>query len=267
MGQVGEGKGSPLSRRGFIASSTALAAGALWVPATRAPPPRARSSGRPRAFPRDIPVHQERFENWSQAIEVDRVWSCAPRHAHEIVDVVNWAWQHGYRVRPRGAMHNWSPLTLAAGTPNLPRVVLVDTTRHLTRMRLSRSAPAAVTTESGATMDALLTFLERKGLGLVAHPAPGVLTVGGVLAVNGHGTAIPGHGEPRPGDSFGSVSNLVLSLTAVVWSARHRRYVLRKFTRDDPGLRKPAHAFGSRPDNSGYAPHRALALPALCEPC
>src|SRR5689334_14085320 len=97
---IGDDPGA-VSRRGFIASSTALAAGALWVPATRhAPPPRARSSGRPRAFPRDIPLHQERFENWSQAIEVDRVWSCAPRHAHEIVDVVNWAWQHGYRVRP-----------------------------------------------------------------------------------------------------------------------------------------------------------------------
>jgi FAD/FMN-containing dehydrogenase len=234
LGQVGEGEGS-VSRRRFIASSTALAAGALWVPAARAAArSRAGPAERLEGFPHGVAVRQERFENWSQTIEVDRVWTCAPREPGEVVDVVNWAWRHGYRVRARGAMHNWSPLTLAAGSPNLPRVVLVDTTQHLTRMRLSRSGPAAVTTESGATMDALLTFLERAGRGLVAHPAPGGLTVGGVLAVDGHGTAIPASGEPRPGDTFGSVSNLVLSLTAVVWSTRHRRYVLRTFARDHP---------------------------------
>ena len=61
------------------------------------------------------------------------------------------------------------------------------------------------------------------------------MTVGGVLAIGGHGTAIPARGERREqGDTFGSVSNLVLSLTAVVWSERQRRYVLRTFTRDDP---------------------------------
>jgi FAD/FMN-containing dehydrogenase len=92
-----------------------------------------------------------------------------------------------------------------------------------------------VRTQTGATMDAVLTFLEAAGLGLVAHPAPGGLTVGGVLAIDGHGTAILGRGEHRrPGEGFGSVSNLVLSLTAVVWSERYRRYVLRTFARDDP---------------------------------
>jgi FAD/FMN-containing dehydrogenase len=132
-------------------------------------------------------------------------------------------------------MHNWSPLTVAAGTPNLPRVLLVDTTRHLTRMRLSQSGPAAVTTETGATMEAVLAFLEDAGLGLVAHPAPGGLSVGGVLAIGGHGTAIPARHEQRhPGETFGSVGNLVLSLTAVVWSERRGRYVLRTFARDNP---------------------------------
>jgi hypothetical protein len=132
-------------------------------------------------------------------------------------------------------MHNWSPLTLAAGARRSPRVLLVDTTKHLTNMRLTRSGPAAVTAETGAGMESLLAFLEDAGLGLIAHPAPGDLTVGGVLAIGGHGTAIPARGERRyPGDTFGSVSNLVLSLTAVVWSERRRRYVLRTFTREDP---------------------------------
>jgi FAD/FMN-containing dehydrogenase len=114
-------------------------------------------------------------------------------------------------------------------------VVLVDTTRHLSRMRLAGSGPAAVVTQTGATMEELLGFLEDAGLGLVAHPAPGDLTVGGVLAIDGHGAAVPARGEHRTrGESFGSVSNLVLSLTAVVWSERRRRYVLRSFDRDDP---------------------------------
>jgi FAD/FMN-containing dehydrogenase len=219
-----------VSRRRFLTAGAAAATGALWVPPTRA-----ASAARLPAFPAGVPLRQERFENWSQAIEVDAVWTCTPRTPADVVDVVNWAWRHGYRVRARGAMHNWSPLTLAARTKRSPRVLLVDTTKHLTRMRLARSGPAAVATQTGAFMEALLAFLEDAGLGLIAHPAPGDLTVGGVLAIGGHGTAIPARGERRgPGDTFGSVSNLVLSLTAVVWDERRDRYALRTFTREDP---------------------------------
>jgi FAD/FMN-containing dehydrogenase len=226
---VDEDRGA-VSRRRFIVVGAAAATGALWVPATRA-----ASAARLPGFPAGVALRQERFENWAQAIDVDGVWTCAPATAAAVVDVVNWAWRHGYRVRARGARHNWSPLTLAAGTRRSPRVLLVDTTKHLTGMRLARSRPAAVTAQTGATMEAVLGFLEDAGLGLIAHPAPGDLTVGGVLAIGGHGTAIPARGERRePEDTFGSVSNLVLSLTAVVWSGRLRRYVLRTFSREDP---------------------------------
>jgi FAD/FMN-containing dehydrogenase len=135
-----------------------LATGAPWL--ARPSRSRGRRAARLPDFPSGIALRQEHFENWAQAIEVDRVWTCSPRTPGDVVDVVNWAWRHGYRVRPRGAMHNWSPLTLAADARNLPRVLLVDTTRHLTSMRLSRSGPAAVRTQTGATMDAVLTFLE-----------------------------------------------------------------------------------------------------------
>ena len=47
-------------------------------------------------------------------------------------------------------------------------------------------------------MEALLTALEARALGLTATPAPGDLTLGGVLAIDGHGTAIPATGETRP---------------------------------------------------------------------
>jgi FAD/FMN-containing dehydrogenase len=211
-----------VSRRRFIASGVALASAAAWDPAMA-------SAG----FPRGVAVSRRRFENWAQAIEVRRVLTCAPRTPDEVVAVVNWAWRHGYRVRALGRAHTWSPLALAP-TPR-PRVLLVDTTRHLTRMRLAGAGPAAVVTQTGATMEELLAFLQRARLGLTAHPAPGDLTVGGVLAIGGHGTAIPARGErPARGEGSGSVSNLVLSLTAVVWSERRRRYVLRSFDRDDP---------------------------------
>ncbi|UGA36354.1 hypothetical protein JOS77_18320 [Chromobacterium haemolyticum] len=83
----------------------------------------------------------------------------------------------------------------------------------------------------------MLTGLEKAGLGVTAAPAPGDLTLGGVLAINGHGTAIPAKGERRlAGASYGSISNLVLSLTAVVYDKASGAYALRKFVRNDPQI-------------------------------
>jgi FAD/FMN-containing dehydrogenase len=232
-GEIGEG----LSRRRFVGAGAALAAGAVgWDPLSGVWSwADAAVAGAPRGFPDGVAVSRRRFMNWSGAIEVDGVWTCAPCTPDEVVAVVNWGWRQRYRVRALGRAHGWSPLALAGTPSSRPRVLLVDTTAHLTRMRLSASGPAAVVAQAGVTMEDLLGFLERAGLGLVAHPAPGDLTVGGVVAIDGHGTAIPARGEHRArGETFGSVSNLVLSLTAVVWSERRRRYVLRSFDRDDP---------------------------------
>jgi FAD/FMN-containing dehydrogenase len=209
---------------------------AVGGPTLRTPTPAAANVRRaPPGFPREVAISRRRFENWAQAIEVEGVWTCAPRSPDEVVAVVNWAWRHRYRVRALGRAHTWSPLALARAPSRSPRVLLVDTTRHLTRMRMAGAGPAGVVTQTGATMEDVLAFLERGGLGLTAYPAPGDLTVGGVLAIDGHGTAIPARGEHRAGgQSFGSVSNQVLSLTAVVWSERRQRYELRTFGRDDP---------------------------------
>jgi FAD/FMN-containing dehydrogenase len=225
--------GDGFSRRRFIASGAALASGAaVWDPTLRAA---AKAQAAPPGFPRGVAISRRRFENWAQAIEVEGVWTCAPRTPDEVVAVVNWAWRHRYRVRALGRAHTWSPLALGRTPSRSPRVLLVDTTQHLTQMRLAEAGPAAVVTQTGATMEDVFAFLEVEGLGLTAFPAPGDLTVGGVLAIDGHGTAIPARGERRArGQSFGSVSNQVMSLTAVVWSERRRRYVLRRFDRDEP---------------------------------
>jgi hypothetical protein len=48
----------------------------------------------------------------------------------------------------------------------------------------------------------------------------------------------PGVGEPRlPGQTYGSLSNLILSLTAVVWNSAQSQYVLKTFQRSDPDIR------------------------------
>jgi FAD/FMN-containing dehydrogenase len=228
--------GGGLSRRRLLASGAALATGVVAKSGLGAPPARAgRAAAAPSGFPHGIAVTRKRFQNWAQAIVVAGVWTAAPRTPDEVLEVVDWAWRHSYRVRPLGRAHNWSPLALANAPRGSPRAVLVDTARHLNRMSLARTGPPGIVTQAGATMERLLGFLEAARLGLIAHPAPGDLTVGGVLAINGHGTAIPARGERRArGETFGSVSNLIVSLTAVVWSDRRRRYVLRTFDREDP---------------------------------
>ena len=51
-------------------------------------------------------------------------------------------------------------------------------------------------------------------------PAPGDITIGGALAIDAHGAALPANGETQvSGSTYGSLSNLVTSLTAVVWSS------------------------------------------------
>ena len=227
-----------VSRRTFLAGSAALGAASWAAPVSRAAGRSAERmcSTRPPRFPAGIELYRERFENWAGAIAVDGLWTCAPRTSEEVVSVVNWARAHGYAVRPRGAMHNWSPLVIAGRTTCADRVVLLDTTRHLTAIELASRNPPVVRVQPGARMDRLLSFLGRHGYGFTAVPAPGDVTVGGVLAIAGHGTAVPAVGEERvDGHTFGSVSNLVLSATAVVWSARRGRYVLRRFDRREPG--------------------------------
>jgi len=113
-------------------------------------------------------------------------------------------------------------------------VLIVDTAPHLNGLSLASTGPAAVRAGTGVTLEALLTYLEQRGLGVTAAPVPGDLTLGGALAVDAHGTAVPATGETlRPGHTYGSLSNLVLSLTAVVWDEGSGAHVLRRFDRDE----------------------------------
>lgn len=233
-------------RRRFIAQALAAGAVAAWWPAfrieaARIEVPRIEAAVRagecaaPPRFPAHIALFRQAYENWSGEIRIDAMWTCSPRDPAEVVEVVNWAARNGYRVRPRGMNHNWSPLNLAPTQGCGDKVVLLDTATHLKRVRIERDAqPARVVAQAGVLMQDLLAQMKQAGLGFAHVPAPGDLTLGGVLAIDGHGTAVPAQGETRrSGHSYGSLSNLVLALTAVVWDAGQGAYALRTFRRDE----------------------------------
>jgi len=226
--------GAPLTRRALLGRGAALAAATALTPTFRVDHADAAATcSPPPGFPKAIELYQQAFTNWAQEIVVEPLWSCAPRNGQEVVKVVNWAARKGYRVRPRGQMHGWSPLAVAPGMDCRSKVIMVDTS-HLDGIGLKSKHPAVVRAGSGVLMERFLSFAGRHGLGVSAAPAPGDITLGGALAIDAHGTAIPADGEKRrAGHTFGSLSNLVVALTAVVWSKKKRRYVLRRFERTD----------------------------------
>ncbi|WP_028643811.1 cholesterol oxidase substrate-binding domain-containing protein [Nocardioides sp. URHA0020] len=224
------------SQRGFsrrrVLQGAAAVGVAAWIPFEQIPAAQA-ALPTPPTFPSGIPLFQQSYRNWSGAIAVDGVWTCTPSTPADVVTLANWARAHGWRLRAKGSSHNWSPLSLAADGSDAADVVLVDTKSRLTAISVD-TATSRVRVQTGATMLAMLTALEAAGLGLTATPAPGDLTVGGVLAIDGHGTAVPRTGETRPaGHTYGSVSNLVQQITAVVWDAATSSYVLRTYQRND----------------------------------
>lgn len=226
---------SGLPRRRVLAGSAALlglGAPRLWQPGGKLSPGAAAAGcAPPPGFPASIPVYQQTYQNWSGGLTADDVWTCAPSSPQDVVTLANWAAANGYRLRARGRRHGWSPLTITADTGCASPVVLVDTSSLAS---MSIPASGVVRVQAGAVMDDLLAYLESNGYGMTATPAPGDLTVGGVLAIDAHGTAIPADGEtPVAGDCYGSLSNRILSLNAVVWDAGSASYVLRTFDRSD----------------------------------
>jgi FAD/FMN-containing dehydrogenase len=225
-----------LSRRTLLgaAAAGAVLSAAEWTPAFTVTPADA-SAALPPDFPGSINVYQQAWTNWSGEIHTSPLWTCAPTTPEEVVTLANWAHAQGWRLRARGAGHGWSPLLETNGATG--DILLVDTTRHLTAISVTSGSPASVTAQCGATMLSLLSEIETAGYGLTNVPAPGDVTLGGVLAIGGHGTSVPAEGEePVPGHTYGSVSNLVVSLTAVVWDSAAGAYVLKTFERSDPDI-------------------------------
>jgi FAD/FMN-containing dehydrogenase len=217
----------------------AAAASALaWVPVFRVTPASAQATTSPPPnFPSSISIYQQAYQNWAGMIVIDDVWTCAPASANDVVTLANWAYANKYRLRAKGMSHNWSPILLPSGSTGAG-YVLLDTTQDLTSVSISAGSPATATVGTGVTMNTLTSAIAAAGYGFCAIPAPGDITVGGALAINAHGSAIPATGETMlSGQTYGSLSNLILSLTAVVWNASSGQYVLTTFQRSNPDIR------------------------------
>ncbi len=142
-------------------------------------------------------------------------WTCMPRSVAEVVAVVNWACRNDWNVRAAGV--DTTP-------PDEAGTLLVNLSRHMNRARIDGHAdsgePSTVTAQTGITVDALLTQLEREGYGLALSPASGGITLGSALASGGHD----------------AISSLIESATVVVWDAGQRQYVARTVHRADPRI-------------------------------
>lgn len=189
-------------------------------------------------FPEGIAFYQEHYENWTREYSVPDMRTCAPSTPADVLRVVNWAQENGLKLRARGQRHNWSPLTVSAETTAQTPMLLVDTTQHLKDVEITSYAGLpAVRAQTGVLIEDLLSEIEPAGYGFTASTAVGAVTLGGVLAINGHGAAIPTPGEPPlPGQTFGSMSNRILAATAVVWDEAQQTYVLREFDRREPEM-------------------------------
>lgn len=218
-----------LTRRSLIKTSAlgALAASGGWVVAGRT-----RSAAGAVALPPGVPgpaPFRQQFRNWAGDVVTEPLWTVVATGEAHVVQLANWAHANNFRLRPKGFSHNWSPLAVDPGSADA-RVLMVDTRRGLARVSYGSRT---VTAGAGVSMDTLLSGLDWRRRGLAHHPAPGNLTLGGVLAIGGHGAATARAGERlSTGHSYGSLSNLVTSLRAVVWDSASGAYVARTFARN-----------------------------------
>lgn len=224
-------------KRDFIKTMGGLAAVGVvstWLPTQQVDAMSVLPKQRLPSFPTDIRTVKQCYENWSGESRLENVWTVIPSNQEQVIRTVNWAAKHGYKVRAKGMSHNWSPILLD-DQDQTSKIILIDMASHIKKVSIDLNG--VVTAEAGIQLEALLKKMEQHDRGLIAHPAPGDVTLGGVLAINGHGTAIPAVGESQQyAQSYGSMSNLIISLTAVVYDAKSRQYVAKTFLRNDPEI-------------------------------
>lgn len=173
-----------LSRRSFLGKSATLGAVGLvagWTPAFVIQPAEAAASScpAPAGFPAGLELYRRAFRNWSGK-SPPTTSGAAPAHQRRGSRGGQLGLAERLQVRPRGMGHNWSPLLLKGGENCESRIVLVETSRYLTRVRIDAQGEFGLfSAQTGVTMEALLKQLERVKLGFVATPAPGDLTLGG----------------------------------------------------------------------------------------
>jgi hypothetical protein len=191
-----------------------------------------------------IPVDTITFTDWSGYVQVPEVQIARISSADEVAAVCNWAAENGYTIRAVGRSHNWSPILMDPKTPPNSKVMLVDTTKlNACSFAIVNGVPLA-TFGTGITMDDATAYLEKNldngkaspapGYSFPHMPAPGNLSLGGILAIGAHGTLVPS-GTEQP-DVMGCLSNFIVAFDAVVTDPNGptpQTYTVRHFERTE----------------------------------
>ncbi|MEV3928920.1 hypothetical protein [Streptomyces sp. NPDC049944] len=90
----------------------------------------------PPELPSGLEAYRTPHVNRAGEVTHHGLWACAPRDGQDLADLANWAHGNGWRLRARGKAPPWSPLAITGPTESDRHVLLIDTTRHLTRMEL-----------------------------------------------------------------------------------------------------------------------------------
>lgn len=206
-----------------------------------------RAPCQPPNFPAHIAVDAVVYQNWAlQITAADMVWQAIAKNEQDVVDLANWAQQNGYKLRPSGQNHNWSPIVVPNGTEPCAKVLLVDVTnlKGQRSLQIQNGYPTA-TFGTGTTVEEATSYLESlDNQGMGAAPgytfqnmtAPGKLTLGGVMAIGGHGTGVSW--KVKEPNLNGCMSNLIVSFKAVVTDPENSHpnldspYTLKEFHRD-----------------------------------
>lgn len=139
-------------------------------------------------------LQRRTYENWSQMISVEGVLTATPTTDEEAIGIVRWAAEHGYRVRPIGAFHTWSPLAFEDAT----NVIAIDQSQMTGLLDFVYAPVPAATFRAGTTLAQALEALENiDNRGASDAPGwswpdfPGVpdVTLGGMLAIVSDGSA------------------------------------------------------------------------------
>lgn len=225
----GDGRAEGLAQRPGIRRRTLLGTAAAGAALTAVPRP---AWSAPADLPTGTVAAPAPYVNWATSLQTAPIWTCAANNRDHLVALANWAAAKGWRLRVTGARHTWAPITLAGTENSNSPLLLVDARAALGGVKITSGTPASVTVGAGVMLETLLFELEHAGYGITNHPAPGNITIGGALAIDGHGTSIACDGESlRQGHTWGTLSNLVLSMTAVVWDQASAQFVRRTFTR------------------------------------
>lgn len=185
------------------------------------------------------------FEDWSGYTEIPNLEITRPTTPQDVATACSKAAEKGYRVRALGHSHNWSPLIapmlVPPGVkPPQEKILLIDTRALTMASHEFDNGQLRATFGTGTTLEAVTAYLagittgSPNGYAFANMPTPGGLTLGGVLAVGGHGTSVPFAGATEP-DLMGCLSNLIVGFTAVVSDpASPDTYTLKSFSRSDP---------------------------------